>query len=248
MAADDELMSAAITIQNAWRTKVARKEVAKRALEGKVGKITKVDPKVAEHMKKQKELEAQRDAAVAAGDHHWVESYDPEHEAHYYYCSITHETVWEKPDSYVMAADDELMSAAITIQNAWRTKLAKQEVAKRALKGGKKGLGSAHSNKVAEHMKKQKELEAQRNAAVAAGDHHWVESYDPEHEAYYYYCTYTQEMQWEKPDSYVMAADDELMCAAITIQNAWRSKVARGEVKKKKEDTGKFNKCLINAS
>jgi hypothetical protein len=33
---------------------------------------------IAAHMTKQKELEAQRDAGVAAGDHHWVESYDPE--------------------------------------------------------------------------------------------------------------------------------------------------------------------------
>ena len=41
-------------------------------------------------------------------------------------------------------------------------------------------------------------------------------------------------MTWDKPDNYVMAADDEMMTAVIKIQCLYRAKVARGEIVVKK--------------
>ena len=75
---------------------------------------------------------------------------------------------------------------------------------------------------------------------VDAGEEHWVEVYDSEHDAFYYYGSYTGEMTWEKPEHYVMAADDDLMHAVITIQKMWRGKVARGEVQIRKREGQKW--------
>ena len=57
--------------------------------------------------------------------------------------------------------------------------------------------------------------------------HEWVECYDPAAEAFYYFNNFTKEHTWEKPDSYLMAADDDEMRAVICIQCAWRAKISR---------------------
>ena len=53
---------------------------------------------------------------AAATEKRWVESYDPATDSFYYHDKASDETIWEKPEHYVMAADDEMMSAVIKIQ------------------------------------------------------------------------------------------------------------------------------------
>ncbi len=72
----------------------------------------------------------------------------------------------------------------------------------------------------------QAEAEAAAAAAEAAGEGRYIECYDPTHEAFYYYNSATQEVVWDKPANYVMAADDELMMACIKIQSAYRARKA----------------------
>jgi hypothetical protein len=225
MAADDELMSAALKIQCAWRARMARVKKTQRALRGNM--FDAHHDKAEEAIRKHKELEQGR----GADGHHWVESYDPEQHAFYYYCSWTEEMTWDKPASYIMAADDELMSAAIKIQCAWRSKVARRGIAKRALGGKMHDHHREHDEALEAAKCKHRELEKQRDQSAEAQEHHWVESYDPHRETYYFYCTWTHETTWDKPANYVMAADDELMSAAIKIQCAWRARVARMKVK-----------------
>jgi hypothetical protein len=95
-------------------------------LHSAMGKLSKDEAqKLTKAKRVQKEKEAALAAHVAAGGSHWVEAYDPTSHGFYYYDNVTQETTWEKPAEYTMAADDEMMSAVIKIQCAWRKKYAK---------------------------------------------------------------------------------------------------------------------------
>jgi hypothetical protein len=94
-------------------------------LHSAMGKLSKGEAeKLTKARRVQKEKEAELAAHVAAGGSHWVEVYDPVSHSFYYYDNTTKETTWDKPAEYTMAADDELMSAVIKIQCAWRKKYA----------------------------------------------------------------------------------------------------------------------------
>jgi hypothetical protein len=158
----------------------------------------------------------------------WVECRDNDGHV-YYYNTHTEEVTWDKPSVFSdgdavqsveesgldvsdlkahIAAAFEKFSSLLSPPKPQADKeetLAKVEAAK-----------AAHAS-----------LEAEREAAVAAGGERWVEVYDPQSHAYYYHGTYSNEVTWDKPEDYVMAADDELMTAAIRIQCAWRSRSAR---------------------
>jgi ankyrin repeat protein len=241
MAADDELMAAAIKIQCCWRARKARQRQSQ--MKSKLFKAAgskasaEAEKKLVEHRAKHAELEAKRDAMVEAGHGHWVECFDPAHEAYYYYESNTHEIVWDKPEHYVMAADDELMAAAIKIQCCWRARAARiksEAIAHKALvlSGHQEHVNKQAEKKLIEAKKAHATAEYKRNQMAAEGHGLWVECYDPAQEAYYYYESNTHEMTWDKPEHYVMAADDELMAAAIKIQCCWRARQARIKTKK----------------
>jgi hypothetical protein len=70
-------------------------------------------------------VKAERKVALEKADPRWVECYDPATEEFYYWNTETHDVVWEKPDTYLAAADDETMSAVLRIQCLWRAKRAK---------------------------------------------------------------------------------------------------------------------------
>ena len=78
------------------------------------------------------EARARRSSAIEDGHGHWVEVMDPASHAYYYCDSHTHEVTWDKPEHYVMAADDEEMHAVILVQTAWRMRKAREAVARRA--------------------------------------------------------------------------------------------------------------------
>jgi hypothetical protein len=158
-------------------------------------------------------------AAEAAGAHEceWVEAFDPAEGQFYYYSRNTGEYVWEKPENYVMAGDDEEMRAVIKIQCCWRARAARRQVrAQEALKKTNFEVDAAFNK-----AKRDQHLHQR---------HEWVECYDPEHEAFYYFNNFTKEHTWDKPESYLMAADDAEMRAVIVIQCSWRAKISRRRV------------------
>ena len=57
------------------------------------------------------------------------------------------------------------------------------------------------SKEETEALLKHRQAERDRDKQAEETGHHWVECFDPEHHAYYYYCTWTEEMTWDKPAS-----------------------------------------------
>ena len=75
-----------------------------------------------------------------------------------------------------------------------------------------------HEQRVEHQREMDEKLEKARAANEEAKHCDWVECYDPAEEKYYYYAHSTGEYVWEKPEQYMMAADDDTMRAAIKIQ------------------------------
>ncbi len=97
-----------------------------KIFEGKAKMLGKDTQLALERAKRaQKVAEAKRDAGIAAGEDHWVECFDPATDRFYYYGNYSGEVLWEKPGNYVMAADDELMTAVVRIQSAFRARMAR---------------------------------------------------------------------------------------------------------------------------
>jgi hypothetical protein len=65
-------------------------------------------------------VERNRAEAEAEGFCPWVECWDPASSAFYYYNHWSHETTWEKPEAYRMAADDETFRVVLKMQLMWR--------------------------------------------------------------------------------------------------------------------------------
>jgi hypothetical protein len=65
-----------------------------------------------------------------------------------------------------------------------------------------------------------------------------VECYDPESHHFYYYGNISGNTTWDKPEHYVMAADDLLMASVIKIQCGFRGREARKLVEEKLHDKG----------
>ena len=89
-------------------------------------------------------------------------------------------------------------------------------------------------NKVAQAREDIERLQA---AQVAQGKDFWVEVYDPSSDAFYYYSSTSGASTWDKPEEYIMAADDELMNAVIKIQCLFRARQARLEMHRRTSTT-----------
>jgi hypothetical protein len=81
----------------------------KKAIEGKLHLIPK---HLQEKLRKAKKEYVQAKGQAGL----WVEVFDPINQAFYYFDHATGANTWDKPVDYILAADDELMLAAIKIQ------------------------------------------------------------------------------------------------------------------------------------
>lgn len=250
----------------------APQEVLQKILKAKL-KLAAMDSatrqKVKEAQAKMKEAESKGLTAK------WVECYDPNSDAFYYTNKETSEVTWDKPEEYVMAADDEMMMAVVKIQCMFRGKIARGDIKIKKksdwepvedegtgktyyynkktsevtwvrpdeLGGPEEGateeasgadlervlkvklqearLGDSTRARLREHLAKQQAAREQGLVDV------WVECYDPASDGFYYHNRQSNEVTWEKPAEYVMAADDDMMRAVVKIQCLFRAKMAR---------------------
>ena len=130
-------MSSVIRIQNFFRVVLARTRVRKAK---DVHDMEATKKALILHMshRRAEQLKADHDAAHAqheSGQCPWVEGFDTEHHAFYYYNYDTGDTVWEKPDEYIMAADDLMFRSVIQIQSRYRSRVARRRA--EAIKAGK---------------------------------------------------------------------------------------------------------------
>jgi len=124
MAADDELMRAVLRIQCAWRARTARRILLRVTAQRK---RAAVDADLAAKVQAARSrAAAEQAAAEAAGVEHWVEAYDPERGCCYYRHSGSGQIVWDPPEQFIPAADDDLMCAVIRIQCIYRMRVAKR--------------------------------------------------------------------------------------------------------------------------
>ena len=79
-----------------------------------------------------------------------------------------------------------------------------------------------------------------------AGIIEWVKVFSPRDDRYYYYNNYTEECTFDKPDDFNKSLNalgkmsmSQEMRSAIKIQNLFRAKLAREELRKKKVQNGK---------
>ena len=78
----------------------------------------------------------------------------------------------------------------------------------------------------------------------------WVEVYDSDKKKFYYLNTANGTIQWEKPDTYVMEADDELLLTVIRFQSWYRGRLAARTVLLKRHEAllNRADKCVRNSA
>ena len=242
LACDDDFMRSIIKIQTRYRMRIARKKFKETFLKGKQDVIRRNIPassvgneaelirkKVAEVFRKQE------DALAHTGDR-FIECFDPTSGLYYYYNSINGETSWDRPSVVVLAADDFTMASIIRIQTMYRKRLAQKKFRDLFNKGKvKKKTKKTDEELLNEAQVQIKVAAAKRDIAerLAGTTDRFVECYDPQADAFYYYNSSTQESTWEKPSTYIAACDDDMMSAVIRIQSVYRIRLAKKKFKEK---------------
>ena len=201
------------------------------------------------------------------GQDEWVKIYSPADKKYYYYSNWTREVTWDRPAEYKDPpkggaalkhfAMNKEVKAAICIQHAFRAKLARQMA---RLEKAKRHNNDQHNGWVTEHdaftgkdyywnihtREVSWELPKELGGGPLAGIIEWVKVFSPRDDRYYYYNNYTEECTFDKPDDFneslnalgKMSMSQE-MRSAIKIQNLFRAKLAREELRKKKVQNGK---------
>ena len=187
-------MKAALTIQNAYRKKQARrvlraKAAAKHAEEQTPvdGWVEQMDPHSGEYFFYNVDTGEQTwDIPEALGGDKlpkYSKMYSPADVAYYYYNNETGDYVWDEPEDYVeppkkaLAAHMTLnpeVKAALTIQNAYRKKQARRVLRAKA---------------AAKHAEEQTPVDG------------WVEQMDPHSGEYFFYNVDTGEQTWDIPEA-----------------------------------------------
>eukprot|EP00945_MAST-04E_sp_MAST-4E-sp1_P002851 g2851.t1 len=105
----------------------------------------------------------------------WVEIFDPQNEAMYYWNQSSGKVQWEKPEKFILAKDDIFIHSALKIQNAIRAKKARKKVRQ---KRGERNVNADYGSK---------------------GSIEWIKAFDPSSNLYYYYNRTNNEVSWHKP-------------------------------------------------
>ena len=122
---------------------------------------------------------------------------------------------WEAPADYRMAADDATMAAVIKIQCVYRSRRTKRRMGE--ILAGRGGARGAAKLKVEAAIAEHDAAAAASFAAQAETGGVWVEAFDPNSGKMYYFHTGTSENSWEKPDVYVMAADNVMVRVIVFL-------------------------------
>lgn len=230
-------------------TRAQRKsfQLVKQVMEGSIRRLDRsVQMQLEEARRRHSELEELRDEQVRLGGEHWVEMYDPTHDAFYYYGTFSGDMRWDKPESYVMKAEnDAILRVVVKLQCAFRMTLARKRVfqmklldaerQRQALVLDQQELLQTEPHVVlleAQPAQQQPSLESMIDPTQL--ENVWIEVYDPFHKVVYYYCSTTGETRWDPPMFFISANEDKEMAAAIAIQSLSRSFLARRDVKQRK--------------
>ena len=197
-----------------------------------------------------------------AGQDEWVKIYSPGDEKYYYYSNWTREVTWDRPETYKDPprgsaalkhfSMNKDVKAALCIQHAFRAKLARRDA---RLERANRHAAQEHNGWVTEHdaftgkdyywnihtREVTWELPRELGGGPLNNVIEWVKVFSPRDDRYYFYNNYTEKFVWEKPEGYQPALNtlgklsmSMEMRSAIKIQNLFRAKLAREEMRKKK--------------
>ena len=267
-------VSAACVIQNAYRARSARRIKYKKLARANAGEAVRGWVKMpragtngywwsVETDQVVWELPAELGGGGNAGlQQEWCRVYSPPDQKYYYYSNWSHDITWDPPINFIPPPKGvpqkmlvgPYLKAVLTIQGAWRSKIARREKrrksaqkqSKTAINGwvvmtcrwiNKRGRvkksnywWSVKNNNVVWELPT--ELGGGKNKDLAQ---EWVKIYSPANERFYYYSNWTHDISWVIPDSYKalptgIAASffmDADLRATLAIQGAWRRKQAR---------------------
>lgn len=225
-------------------------QLVKQVMEGSLQRLDRsVQMQLEEARRRHNELEELHDEQVRLGGEHWVEMYDPTHDAFYYYGMFSGDMRWDRPEAYVMAAEsDAILRVVVRLQCAFRMTLARKRVFQMKLLAGERQRQAlvVDSQELLETdaaevvlLDNEESLQSGHqqptlDQADLQSENVWVEVYDPFHKVVYYYCSATGETRWDAPTFFISANEDKAMAAAIAIQSLSRSFLARRDVKQRK--------------
>ena len=274
-------LKSALTVQCAWRKKIARRNLrAQRGANNESDEEwqTLVDPKSGLDYyyhsvtgevtwDKPKELMTEEEKVKKHGLPEWIEVFDPSTKSYYFYNNMTHESRWDPPEGYTkldMNLVKNMMSpelkAALVVQCAWRTKIAKRQLRQQRGEKGKEegklwqtipdpksGLDYYYHSVTGEvTWDKPKELMTEEEKVKKHDLPEWIEVFDPSTKSYYFYNNITQESRWDQPEGYTkldMNLVKNMMSpelkAALVVQCAWRTKIARRQLRQQRGENGK---------
>ena len=135
----------------------------------------------------------------------WVEQFDPNSNALYYYNVDTKESVWEKPPEFTKGTLSEECEATLKIQSIFRGRKTRKEKEKVLKK------------KLSENLSLSEEIEKGK----------WIKQFDPSSSAHYYYHTLSGESTWDEPEGFEEGGQDERLESVLMIQCAYRARAAR---------------------
>jgi len=186
----------------------------------------------------------------------WVKLYSPKDVEFYWYNNFTQKISWEKPEGYVDPPKGFKMhllmspevSAACTIQNAYRSRQARRVKYARLAKvhEGEAVRGWVQMPKGYWWCVETDEVLWSLPAQLGGGENsglqqEWCRVYDPSHKKYYYFSNWSHETSWDPPINFIPPPKGipakmlvgPYLSSVFTIQGAWRAKIARREKRRK---------------
>ena len=170
-------MAEAIT-SGAISAVVAKHDSAKvsskyQQLDASINQVTlnRENRKIEEHFRKLRKSHYSALASFATGQ--WVEVFDPQCQAFYYWNQSSGSVQWNQPDDFIQAKDDVFILSALKIQALFRANRARHKV--RQTRGLIEAAGKTEPSLM------------------------WVKAFDPSVNTYYYYNTESREVRWNKP-------------------------------------------------
>ncbi|KAF4027426.1 hypothetical protein GN244_ATG20974 [Phytophthora infestans] len=173
----------------------------------------------------------------------WLELYDPQKQAMYYFTPQSGEVRWEpplEPTNLVRQCDsDAVLSAVVSLQSAARSQQARARVTAMRQQKMNDHLDESYIDKevsrsltlilaeLNESAYTGAAPSSMEDAAPANDDSQWVEVFDPATQQQYYYSPRTSEARWDPPETFVSSLEDRQVAAAISIQSVSRGRIAR---------------------
>ncbi|POM66644.1 Hypothetical protein PHPALM_17465 [Phytophthora palmivora] len=150
-----------------------------------------------------------KSAIIEAGEvAQWMELYDSDQQAVYYFSPKSGEVRLESPQEEIVLVrqcnSDAVLSSIVSLQSAARSQQTRARVA--AIRQQKLKERQLEDDSTSSHHQYELNGESGAEASQLDSDSQWVEVYDPATQQQYYYSPRTSETSWDRPEAFKIAA------------------------------------------